>query len=133
MRSPTHLLRAVTELVSLRTDPGPFLFGVDTAADTLRLHPVPLDPADPIADLETLVAPAEWDLVVVSLDAVLRRLATCGDRALTPARVTHGVTRGGGSATRTEPALTSATLSAICGPLQRACEQVLADAARVVP
>ena len=54
MLPAADLLTALTDLVLHRSDPAPTLVGVNTLHPTLQLHLVPLDAADPVADLGLL-------------------------------------------------------------------------------
>ena len=123
MLPAAELLVPLADLVLHRDDPAPALFGVDSTAATLRLHVVPLHAEDPVADLGHLALPAEWDVVLVGVEA---RAHGAGGRAH-DVRLVHGRNRFGDEVTRTRTDSSTHHLHVACGPLQIACERLLAE------
>ena len=123
MLPASDLLVPLADLVLHRSDAAPALVGVDTGAATLRLHVVPLHAQDPIADLAHLVVPAEWDVVLVGVDA----RAHDAEGRVHDVQVVHGRSRLGEEVTRARADTGVHTLHVLCGPLQRACERLLAE------
>ncbi len=125
MLPAADLLAALTDLVLHRSDPAPTLVGVNTLRPTLRLHVVPLDAADPVADLGLLSIPPEWDVVIVGCAA----RAHLPDGTRLDVEIAHGRNRAGDEATRSRSTAGTTTLHFPLGRLQRSCEQLLAEVA----
>ena len=48
----------------------PLLVGVEFRDDTMALHPVHLDPIDPLQDVASLAAPDAWSAIVLLIDVI---------------------------------------------------------------
>ncbi len=48
----------------------PLLVGIEFRHDTMALHPVHLDPIDPLQDVATLAAPDSWSAIVLLIDVI---------------------------------------------------------------
>lgn len=121
---PAHnALDLLADLVLHREDPTPVLIGVDGTAGTLRLHVVPLHADDPVEDLGHLVVPDHWHSVLVGVEARAHE----ADGRVHEIRVVHGRNRGGDEVTRARVDTCARSLHVLCGPLQLACERLLAE------
>jgi len=94
----------------------PMLIGVSFAAEHVNFHPVELWEGDPLSDLESLIAPASWDVVVIVATTEQFNHRAAGGI------VAHAVDRAGQTATTLdEPCGRRRTLRTLRGRLHDVC------------
>ena len=106
-------------------DGPPMLVGVMLGADKVHMHPIELAD-DPLLDMTNLVAPDEWDFLVLVASAT-----TIGSR-FDGGTISHAVDRNGGSATELDEWCgRRRSLRLIRGQLHDACVAVFVSTPNV--
>jgi hypothetical protein len=125
----THLLHELVDHVLHHHGDTPLLVGVELHTDHVRLAMIPLLAADPVLDVQSLVAPDTWEFAIVSAPSV----AVHGLGQRIEVRMALGVGRSGDACVQFEPDMVATPIGDPSGHLVAACHALFADGTPVVP